>query len=201
MFAGAQVACVGDDQISGRDRGVLMPSARAKWVWQDEPDAEFASLHYRPALEVGVAPVRGEFAIASRRGDYTTVVLHAAYAPEFSFEQFRLSPLAGMAFGDFDANVGLGDSGSSGLGVTIGAQAEWTGLTPLVPYCRYQYSSAFDWSAGRFEAGFELRIATAGLQFAYARQLSRFEEVESRFQNESARIESDGLHFGLSLRF
>lgn len=153
-------------------------------------------------LEAGVTHVEGDFAQPPTRPDYRATALHVAFAPEFTLRNVRVGPIAGLAYGDVEVESGANHAGQSGLGVALGLEASYRAWPFLAPYARYQENSGLEWSTGRFEVGVDLRASAAvGVQVAYARQTNRIDDVELFGVADGARIESEGLHLGLSLRF
>lgn len=196
-------ACSFGDQFRGTDRSAFLPSMRAKWAWRNQPAPTRAErLAYVPMLEAGATNVAGDFAQPPTRPDYRATTLHVAFAPEFTLRNVRVGPIAGLAYGDVEVDSGSGHAGQSGLGLALGFEASYRAWSFLAPYARYQENSGLEWSTGRFEVGVDLRASAAvGVMVAYARQTNRIDDIELFGVGDGARIESEGLHVGLSLRF
>jgi hypothetical protein len=201
MLAAVLAGCTFHDAFRGTDRGATMPGARARWLVGDgsapsDPDR----VSYESTIEASFTHVDGDFTRAGTRADYRFGNGHLAFAPEVSWRRLCLCPIAGLAYGDIEVENGTARASAEGLGATLGIQASWRGWRSLEPYVRYVEAGDPEWHIARFEAGVEVGLCEQlGVQFAYARQTSRIDEVFS--SNDGARIETEGLHLGLSLRF
>ncbi|MEO6596683.1 MAG: hypothetical protein ABIP94_18200 [Planctomycetota bacterium] len=195
--------CSYDDQFRGTDRSAVLPSVRARLARDDgTPPAKPNRVHYQPTLEGAVSYGEGDFAQQSIRPEYEVFAGHVAFAPEFSWRGVRLSPIVGLAYGDVTVTSAMARASQNGLGVAFGVEAAWQGWSWFEPYVRYVDANGFDWRVARLEVGVGLRMCEVfGVQIAYARQTSEVHELSFFGAGDAARIETEGVHVGLSLRF
>lgn len=208
----ALTGCNFGTQFRGTDRGALMPSARIQWSpWQSDSRKDGPPVQYRSTFEAGVTRVKGDFdqdgapADLADVVDYEAALGHAVFAPQLTWRGVRLSPRIGPAYGEVEVEVAETSArvSEAGLGVMLGVEASWLGWSWCEPYVRYTQTYGIEWAVDRFEAGVDLRVTDEiGFQIAYARQNSDVDEfVLFAYARDSARIETEGIHIGLSLRF
>lgn len=207
VVASVASACSQGVQYRGTDRGAVMPAVRARVALRHvEPPANERRVTYEPSLEGGFTVVDGEFTQDGERIDYRAMCGHVAFAPAIAWRSARLQALAGLGYNDLRADASSGLVEADGLALALGLEGAWGGWSPLEPYVRYLGVNGVDTGVRRFEVGVDLRIQpTVGLQLAYARQTAEAEDLDDVFFVTSAvdslRVESEGLHVGLSLRF
>lgn len=194
-------ACSWGDQFRGSDHGAWLPAVRASWAFDGgrEPiDAERVT--YRPTLQAGFTQIDGDVTAAGDRADYRVDIAQLVFAPEIRWRDVQVAPFVGAAYGDAEVHDATARITGRGLGVAAGVDLSYRGWQPLAPYLRYTEAGGPEWRAGRYEVGAEVRVHEhVGLQFAYARQISRIDELF--LAGDGARIDSDGLHLGLVVRF
>ena len=199
----ALTGCSYGEQFRGTDRSALMSSARVQWSGRERgPLEDTQRVRYRSTFEAGMTYTEGDFDQEGLRPDYAVSLGHAVFAPEFTYGGARLSPRVGPAYGDVEVTATNSGASETGLGVMFGVEGSWQGWSWCEPYVRYTNSNGFDWRVGRFEVGVDLRVTDeVGFQVAYGRQTSEIDEVSWFLVGDSARIETEGVHLGLSLRF
>ncbi|MFY9342044.1 MAG: hypothetical protein WAT39_06125 [Planctomycetota bacterium] len=202
----ALVACSSGQQIRGTDRGAVLPAVRATFALREPRQVPARGLAFEPAIEVGTEHVGGDFG----QGDYRADTFHLAFAPEFSWRDVCLQPLVGLAYAEVVADAPLPvplpapglRADDQDLGGTLGLAASWRGWSLAWPCVRFASTGGRDIRVGRFEVGVDLRATDVlGISVAYARQTSEVETVGRFIGAVGARIETEGLHLGLSLRF
>ena len=200
-------ACSTGVQYRGTDRGALMPAARARVALRRvEPPANERRVTYEPSLEGGFTVVDGEFTQDGERVDYQAMCGHVAFAPAITWRSARLQAMAGLGFNDLCADAGSGIVEADGPALALGREGAGGGWSPLEPDVRSLGVHGVDTGVRRVEIGVDLRIQPAvGLQVAYARQTAEAQDLDDvvflTSVVESLRVESEGLHIGLSLRF
>ncbi len=200
-------ACVAGEDLRGTDRGAFLPAARVRVVWPRNavpPPAE--NVAYRTVLEAGLTHVDGELGGSGAGGDYTVTMGHVAYAPELSWRGVAVRALAGVGYDDVEVELAGVDVDADGPGFVAGVEACWRGWRVVEPYARYVGLGGIDTEVRRLELGIELRLTDhAGVQLAYARQISEADDFDELFAStllfDSARIETEGVHVGLAVRF
>ncbi|MFT4513511.1 MAG: hypothetical protein ACI89X_001120 [Planctomycetota bacterium] len=199
----ALTGCNFGNQFRGTDRGALMPSARVQWSpRQRDSRKDGQRVQYRSTFEAGVTRVKGDFDQEGLRPDYEATLGHAVFAPELTWGGVRLSPRIGPAYGEIEVAEMSARASESGVGAMVGVEASWQGWSWCEPYVRYTDTRSIDWRVGRFEVGVDLRASDeVGFQIAYARQTSEIDDATLFGIGDSARIETEGIHIGLSLRF
>lgn len=201
ILGAALAGCTFDDDIRGTDRSALLPSARVRWAMcQPSAPSDPERVSYQSMLAASLTHVDGDFDRAGTRADYRVTNGHVAFAPEVSWRHVHVGPFAGLAYGDIEVESGAARGSADGLGGVVGIQASWRGWQPFEPYVRYAEAGDPKWKVARFEAGVDVRVFDqVGVQFAYARQTSHIEQLFTA--TTGARIESEGVHVGMSLRF
>ena len=131
--------------------------------------------------------------------------MHAAFVPALAWNDAVLMPIGGVGWGRIEVDAAADGVTVDEPGLVLGGQLAWRGLAPLEPYVRYTSLAGIDVGVRRFEAGVDLRIAGPfGLQVAYSRQTAEAEEFDAVFLTtfvDAVRIESEGVHLAMSLRF
>jgi len=199
----ALAGCQSSEEFRGTDGSSLLTSARAQWVPRGRaPRDDGGRFAYRTAYEAGVSHVEGDFEEAGLQPDYSATVGHVLFAPEFTWKGLRFGPRVGPAFGEVKVSSSDSRVREGGIGFMTGLEAGWQVTSFCEPYARYTRVEGLDWSAGRLELGVELRVTDqVGFEVAYGRQASRIDDVILTVEEEQARIETEGVHIGLSLRF
>ena len=199
----ALTGCTFGNHFRGTDRGALMPSARIQWSpRQSDSRKDGPPVQYRSTFEAGVTRVEGDFVQDGLRPDYMATLGHAVFAPELTWGGVRLSPRIGLALGEIEVAEMSARASESGVGAMVGVEASWQGWSWCEPYVRYTDTRSIDWRVGRFEVGVDLRASDeVGFQIAYARQTSEIVDATLFGIGDSAHIETEGIHIGLSLRF
>ncbi len=202
LLLAALAGCAYGDAFRGTDHGVVMPVIRARWSLRPPRENTTPNLvSFSPMLESAVTHVEGDLAQQPRL-EYHATTWYAGFAPEFYWHGLCAGPIVGLGYGEVEVETDLANGGEEGIGLMFGADARWRDWTPFEPYVRYVESEGGDWRTGRFELGAQLRAtANVALQLASARQTSRLDELGAFAPGDSARIETEGLHLGLSLRF
>ena len=202
LLIAALAGCSSGDVFRGSDHGVVMPVIRARWSLRQPRETTTPNrVSFTPMLESAVTYVEGDLAQQPRL-EYHATTWYAGFAPEFYWHGLCAGPIVGLGYGEVEVETNVADAGEEGIGLMFGVDARWRDWSPFEPYVRYVESAGGDWRTGRFELGAELRAtANVGLQLAWARQTSELDELGVFAPGDSARIETEGLHLGLSLRF
>lgn len=198
-------ACTNTDTIRGEDHDVLLPSGLVRvGLRRDEPPTEPRRFRFTPQLEAGAAVLDGTFRGTPAGGDHSSTVIHAGFAPEFSWRSVRFGPVVGLAYGELDADTGTLRASEHGIGAFLGGEAAWQICDFAWPYARLTRAEGGNWDSQRLEFGLDLRATTnLGLRVSYARQRDAvdLDGIGSLYDDEAAFLRSSGLLLGLSLRF
>lgn len=192
-------SAIPDEQIRGTDREGFLPSGRVRHEGERSKPQGLQGWEVASNFEGGYQRVAGEFRQSGGEADYRAAIGYAAWAPNMEYEGVQIDGFAGLAYGDIDVTAPGNDSRQDDVGPYLGFGARYRRLGIVEPYLRWSQGGSAEWSISRFEAGFELRpMQQVGIECAYALQMSR---IESENADGGARIETDGLHVGVVLRF
>lgn len=198
LFLGACLA-VTDEQIRGTDRQEFLPSGRVRLEGETKKPEFLEGGEFVSSFEGGYQQNDGEFDVSVGEAKCRSSIGYAAWAPSFEYNSVRLEGFLGLSFGEIEVVSPGNDSRQNDVGAYTGFGLRYRQLGIVEPYARLSRGESFEWSISRFEIGFEFRpMSKVGVECAYALQTNR---IEPENTDGGARIETDGLHIGLVLRF
>lgn len=199
------------------DRSALAPAIRAQWLHGRSPDdvaappgvattaASGDSFRFRSSLAASATRTAGTFVTADARPEYSAATAVVAWQPELTIAGVCLAPLVGLGHGAVEVDDGTARLRGSGVGFATGNRLSYRRFGSIEPYVRYESLVGLEYGVRRFEAGLEWHAtALVGVQLAYLRQTSVADEFDGILGSDpidSLRVETDGVHLGLTFRF
>lgn len=192
-------SAVTDEQIRGSEREAFLPSGRVRYEGGRSTPESLKGWELETCFEAGYHRVEGDFAQNAGEAEYSSSMSYAAFAPNMEYEGVQIDAFAGLSYGEIDVTAPGNDSRQEAVGTYVGLGTRYRCIGMLEPYARWSHGGGAEWSISRVELGFELRpMEEIGVECAYAMQTHRIEPGGS---DGGARIETEGLHLGLVLRF
>lgn len=192
----ASAACGATEEIRGKDRSELLPAVHARMMFR--PTEVTGGLRFASGLEVGATTNRGDFSRSDGPVSYASDVgtVHAVLGTVSS--QIELLGLVGGAYADHEIDSEQSSVRVSSLGVSGGFEVGVRPWQLLGPYARYTVARGSEWQVDRLEVGIDVRIEEwLGLRVGYSNQVMQDEYLSL----QEFRVETDGVHLGMMLRF